>query len=243
MRRNKLFFGILISLFFVVETALGILLQCSSGRAVSVFSFLSVVLACLFCLLFMARTKAYLLTQTALIFTVAADYFLVLSNPQIKLPAMLAFLVTQLCYGLRIFLTDENEGRKRVEALVRIVLSFGIVIATAAVLGRDCDLLAPVSMLYYLHLLLNVVFAFLRFKRNAVLAFGLLLFILCDTLIGLAMLESYFPVNSDLIGRIVHPGFDLAWAFYLPAQMLLAVSLLPAFKGSCKNKERARDEL
>lgn len=227
MKRRKLLYVLSSALFVAVETVLGVLLQCSSGRAVSVCSFSSVVLACLFCLLFAKKQRAYFLTQTALICTVVADYFLVLSDPQIKLPAMISFLIAQLCYGARIYLTDENERRKRAEWPVRGLCSVGIVVATVAVLGKQCDWLAPVSMLYYTHLLLNIVFAFIRFKKNALLAFGLLLFILCDTLIGLAMLEDYFPVNAELIGRIVHPGFDLAWAFYLPSQMLLSCSLLP----------------
>ena len=38
----------------------------------------------------------------------------------------------------------------------------------------------------------------------------------------------YLPIgDGSLLSRILYPGFDLAWAFYLPSQMLLAVSLLP----------------
>jgi hypothetical protein len=46
--------------------------------------------------------------------------------------------------------------------------------------------------------------------------------------VGFAFLDGYLTVEKgSLIDRINHPGFDLAWAFYLPSQMLLAVSLLP----------------
>ena len=54
------------------------------------------------------------------------------------------------------------------------------------------------------------------------------LFLLCDTVIGLSFLDGYLAVDkTSLIYRIIHPGFDLAWAFYLPSQMLLSISLLP----------------
>lgn len=60
------------------------------------------------------------------------------------------------------------------------------------------------------------------------MAVGLTLFLLCDTLVAFAFLDSYLTVaEGSLIDRINHPGFDPAWAFYLPSQMLLAVSLLP----------------
>ena len=66
------------------------------------------------------------------------------------------------------------------------------------------------------------------FSKNPLLAIGLVLFILCDTVIGLSLIDTYLPVAKDsLMYRIIFPGFDLAWAFYLPSQALLAVSLLP----------------
>jgi hypothetical protein len=64
------------------------------------------------------------------------------------------------------------------------------------------------------------------------MAVGLTLFLCCDTVIGLSFLNGYLPVGeSTALHRVIHwlthPGFDPAWAFYLPSQMLLAVSLLP----------------
>ena len=77
-------------------------------------------------------------------------------------------------------------------------------------------------------MLCNVVFAFLSFSQNPLLAIGLVLFALCDTVIGLDLLDAYLPAFRDsAINKLLHPGFNLAWMFYLPSQALLAISLLP----------------
>ena len=95
-------------------------------------------------------------------------------------------------------------------------------------LGTAADAVAIVSMFYYANLLVNIVFAFCQPHVTRLLAIGLTLFILCDTLIGLSCLDAYVAISEDsFIWKLIHPGFDLAWAFYLPSQTLIALSLLP----------------
>jgi hypothetical protein len=128
----------------------------------------------------------------------------------------------------RILLMTEGVRARRIQLLCHFVFSLLMVFATAAVLGANCDFLAMISMVYYANLALNIVFAFGCFKKNPLLALGLLLFICCDTCVGIAMLDGYMAFSKDsLLYRMLHPGFDLVWAFYLPSQMLLALSLLP----------------
>ena len=102
------------------------------------------------------------------------------------------------------------------------------VVLTLCVLGANADPLAVVSMFYYANLITNAAFAFVNAKKNWLMGAGLILFILCDTVIGLSMLGGYITMSPDsFIYKVIHPGFDLAWAFYLPSQAILAVSLLP----------------
>ena len=141
---------------------------------------------------------------------------------------MSPFSVVQAAYFLRLYLEDENRTRRGVHVILRAVLSVVAVCVTVAVLGKNCDAVALVSVFYYANLILNAAFAFVSFGKNPIFAIGLALFILCDTVIGLSMIDSYLPVAKDsLFYRILSPGFDLAWTFYLPSQALLAVSLLP----------------
>ena len=210
--------------FIAVEAALGIIIHTAGGNMPR---FISVVIACTFCLLFAERTWAYALTQTALICTVFADFFLLALPEMRQLPAMLFFSVTQIAYFLRIYLDDESKTRRTWHITARAALSVIAVAATLLILGSAANAVAVVSMFYYANLIINVIFAFTDFKKSPALAIGLLLFSLCDAVIGLDFLDGYMTVPTDsFIYKIIHPGFDLAWGFYLPAQTLLALSLM-----------------
>ena len=96
------------------------------------------------------------------------------------------------------------------------------------VLGENTDALALVSMFYYANLILNIVFAFFNFKKSWVLIFGLICFLICDTFIGVSNMVAYINLeNNPFLYTLLNPGFNAAWAFYVPSQTLLAISLLP----------------
>ena len=229
-------------LFVAIQITLGVLLQILPGRLENILSFASVIHACLFCLLWIAPTRKYILTQAALLCTVGADYFLVLHQPQIKLPAMLFFLAAQLLYAARLWNEEDRLSRRRWHIPTRLLLSAIIVAVTLAVLRQNTDALALVSMLYYVNLILNLLFACLRFRSNPLLAVGFLLFLLCDTVIGLDMLNAYLPIPADSpMYAVLHPGFNLAWVFYLPSQTLLALSLLPFHRRRSARQEHSNE--
>ena len=224
--KSKRFWISLTAIYVCVQIALGVALQVTEGRAVVACQFGAIILACLFCAAFAEKSCAYAFTQLALVCTVCADYFLVWSQPMRQLPAMIFFLCVQIAYAARLYLLAGN-GERRAQLILHIALSALIVAVTAIVLGQSTDALAVVSMLYYVQLILNVVFAFARFRSRAILAIGFLLFLCCDTVIGLDMINAYLPIpDGALLYKIIRPGFNLAWAFYLPSQTLLSVSLL-----------------
>ena len=233
MIKNKKIIIALTALFLAAESVLGLLLQTSQGEIPINLRYTSVVFACLFCILFAEKSLSYLFTQIALLCTVGADFFLVYLDEIQQLPAMIFFSVVQIAYFLRLYFEDGNKTRRKVHLIVRASLSVAIILITLLVLGENSDAVAPVSMFYYVNLVLNAIFAFIFFKKNPVFAIGLLLFILCDTVIGFSLIDTYLPLAEDsFIYKIIYPGFDLAWAFYLPSQALLAVSLLPKHKSS-----------
>ena len=218
---------VLTALFVITETLIGIRFQ-TGGAPGAELRFLTVTLACAFCTLCAERSPVYLLTQLALCMTVAADYFLVLPPSPNQLPGMLFFSVAQLAYAARIFLTETSPKRRRIQLWLRVSLSILAPAATFAVLGASADPVAVVSVFYYAHLILNLIFAWMQFPREGLLAVGFLLFLGCDTAIGLLALNGYFAISPDsFLYTLLHPGFDLVWAFYLPSQMLLGMSLLP----------------
>ena len=227
MLKNKRLLLILSCLFVSAEITLGILIQ-TTDVGVRYVSYSSILLACTFCVLFFERAWGYAFTQLGLFCTVCADYFLVLTEPRRQLPAMLFFTVTQLAYFARLYTSDHDAKRRKCHLFVRICTSLSAIAATLIVLGDKTDAVALVSMFYYANLLINIVFAFLQPGITRLFAIGLLLFVLCDTLIGLSCLDAYLAIPKDsFLWTLLHPGFDLAWAFYVPSQTLIALSLLP----------------
>jgi hypothetical protein len=141
---------------------------------------------------------------------------------------MICFSVTQITYFLRIYFEDENQTRKKVHLVLRASLSLIILISTCLVLGKQTDVLALVSIFYYVNLVLNIVFSFFNFKNSWIFTIGLICFVICDTFIGLANIGPYIDLhNNPFLLKLLNPGFNVAWAFYVPSQTLLAISLLP----------------
>lgn len=226
MLKSKAFWITVTALYACVQTVLGVVMQVSDGRVINTCQFGAIILACLCCAVLAERSREYAFTQVALVCTVCADYFLVWTQPIKQLPAMAFFLCAQTAYAARLYLLACKTER-RVQLISRVALCAVIVGVTLAVLGHNADALAIVSMLYYAQLMLNVVFAFVKFRSRAVLAIGFLLFLLCDTVIGLDLINGYLPIPPDaLLYKIIRPGFNLAWVFYLPSQVLLSLSLL-----------------
>lgn len=235
MIRNKPLLILSTAIFCTVEAVLGVWLQLASGRTVAVVCFSSIVLACLFCGVFFAKKASYLLTQLALLFTLCADYFLVLIPQRQQLVGMLLFSVAQLLYFLRLLLDDPNRTRRRVHLITRCALTAIVLLVTVMVLKKATDALALVSMFYYTNLVVNLIFAFAQFRRQGLMAIGFVLFLLCDTVIGLAFIDPYFTIpEGSIIHFLLHPGFDPAWACYLPSQVLLSISLLPERLKECR---------
>ncbi len=227
MLKNSLARKLLCGAFLLTELTLGILLQALSGAAVTWCSYMAVLLACLFAFLFFSRTPLYYFTQAALLATVCADYFLVVRGAKQKLIAMLFFSVAQLCYFGRIFLTDTNKKRRTVHVLLRILLPLLTLLVTLLVLDGSADGVALVSMFYFANLLLNVAFSLALGEKPPLFAIGLLLFAFCDVFVGLSLIEGYLPLaEGGLLWHLAHPGFNLAWVFYVPSQALIALSLL-----------------
>ena len=224
----KRLLNITVVAFLGIEAVLGVLVQKTAFTLNVVVSFAVVVLACLFAILLFTKTKDYIFTQIALVCTVFADLFLVvITDQQYRALAMVFFSGTQICYALRIYFNQQNTKEKIIHLSARLSLIVISMIATVVVLKDKTDFLSLISLFYYANLLTNIVFAFVQAKKSVLFAVGLLLFALCDLFIGFPILEqSYIELQEGtFLYWIAHPGFNLAWAFYVPSQALLPLSL------------------
>ncbi len=204
--------------FLFAEGILYYLILTTQGSTLVASNFCSILLCFLF-VLAMGGTPLLILGMAG---TVAADYFLVICNPMEQLWGMVCFLIVQALYA--IFLHRQGYGRGWLAARLGVcTLIAGIALV---VLGKNADALAIVSVLYYANIVINAVMAFGRFSKFPKLAIGFILFILCDTVIGLQVASrGYLPiVKGSLLHRIIFMDFNLPWFFYLPSQVLIALT-------------------
>ncbi len=227
MLNNKKYKLPIIIAFSLIQLVLFFLVQTTSGNTNYTVSYLVVVLCCLFTFLYMEKSKDYVFTQIALVCTVMADLFLVAIHPIKQLPAMIFFSGTQICYFLRLYFNSRSEKEKRIHIILRAVASLISQIITIIVLRDKTDSVSLISMFYYANLIVNIVFAFVQYKKSPLFAIGLLLFLGCDTLVGLnALLSDYITSpNAQQICDAIFGALNWAWIFYVPSQALLALSL------------------
>lgn len=236
--------AVLFYLIHIEKAVSDINLRYLSIQVAVLFSFASLILE----LLFAEKSKGALLgkifnlkdgnaLRIAMLFTLAADYFLVAIPETNKMNGMICFMGTQAFIFLHIFLRDENRKRKIVHLSVRLVLSAALAVATLVVLGEGADALAIISVIYYANLLTSMIFSPSDKNGGKLLCLGLIFFALCDINVGLWVLNDMysggFPVDSFLY-KLLFSGIDLVWLFYIPSQTMIPLCLLSK-KSSTKN--------
>lgn len=214
----KLYKRLCTLVFLILEIILYYVILTSGGDMLIMSCYSSIILCFIYALAMLADP----LLIAALAGTVAADYFLVTFVPSRQLPGMACFLVVQAIYA--IFL--HRQGFQKIWLAIRLVPMVLITAITFLVLGKNADAVAILSVLYYANILLNMVMAFLKFKKFPMLAIGFLLFILCDTVIGLQVASGgYLPIKpGSALYQFLWMPINLAWLFYLPSQVLIALS-------------------
>lgn len=205
-------------LFVMAEAFLYGTILSAGGDVLVCSSYSAIALCFLFCLL----CSKELLLMMGMFFTLLADFCLVIQNPIQRLWGMIFFLGTQCCYAL--WLHRRNPNKYLLWA--RVILTVSAAVITKAVLGAKTDALAVVSVCYYANLIMNILSAFFKFREQKILTIGLCLFLLCDTVIGLQVAAStYLPISErSVLYGILFMNFNLSWFFYLPSQILIALT-------------------
>lgn len=227
--------------FVLVEIVLFVLIFTISGPAHKWISFVSILLCFLFSLGLISFSKSKILTQIGLFTTVIADVFLVLlSNYHVV--AMLFFSITQIAYFLRLLFDSSSKKEKLIHIIIRLVVVVAVVVTTILVLKEKLDALSLISMFYYANLVLNVIFAFVQIKKSVLFAIGLLCFAICDAFIGLqAAIGTYISVpENSFISQVVFSPFNWAWFFYVPAQVLIVLSIVFKEKKSSNSEQTTK---
>lgn len=211
---------ILSGVFLLVEAVLYYFVITASGETWTICAYTGIVLCFLHSLIYFRKEN--LLLIGGLLCTVGADYCLVVCSPIEQLGGMIFFLVAQSLYAAMLQL----RGKRRALLYVRIGLIVLAELITVLVLREKTDPLALVSLAYYANLIMNIVESFAEFKKNSLLSIGFVLFLLCDTVIGLQVAAGGYlniPQESWLY-QLIFSSFPLSWFFYLPSQVLISLS-------------------
>ena len=172
------------------------------------------ILLCLgFALLARVKWGGDWLVPLALALTAGADWFLLVRGDHYALGIAL-FLCVQTVYYLR-------QRRAGVPAAYPLRAGLALVAGLGLYL---LNLATPVNLLaglYFSQLLSNTILSWTRpGRRWRLFALGLTLFVGCDTCVGLF---NALPAASPL-----YPAVAVGmWLFYLPSQVLIALTALP----------------
>lgn len=205
--------------FLAAEAILYWFILTTGGQTLVTCEYLAIVLCFVYALI--CCRKPTLLMVAGLAFTLGADYCLVVANPTQQLWGMVFFMGAQTMYAIYLHLRSGNQ----ILLIIRMVL---VVLAEGVawmVLGDTLDPLAAVSMYYYANLIMNLVTSFAMFRTEKLLSIGFVLFLLCDTVIGLQVAcGGYLAIDeASLLYQIIFMPFHLSWFFYLPSQVLIAL--------------------
>lgn len=190
----------------------------NSGNSMSL-KYAGIILCLCFALYFAKDKNGYLITA-ALLFTAAADYFLLILNRH-YIYGVLLFIPVQILYMARLL----NVSRKHIiiEVILRIALPCLLFLALSAVPHPDnWKWLNLAVSIYFCNLFINGIKSFVCLGLHP-FSIGLLLFICCDVSIGLRMMTLH---------GVLYYLFSVAiWAFYLPSQVLITLSVSTNDKG------------
>ena len=217
--------------FLIAESILYYFILTAGGQTLVITSYTSIVLCFLFAL---QGIKTRPLMVAGLLCTVGADFCLVICSPIEQLWGMVFFLGAQTLYAIQLHKQQKNN----IILLIRIILTVVAALVAVLVLKENLDALAMVSVCYYANLIMNMVAAFTQWHKNKMLPIGFVLFILCDTIIGLQVAAGgYLPIaEGSMLYSLIFNGFNTSWMFYLPSQVLIALSCL--MKGTRDEKKK-----
>lgn len=171
------------------------------------------IILCIFFCFAAVPDKNDRLTALALLFTGAADLFLLVLNSHYII-GILFFCLVQFLYCLKLFAVTGKCVPQE------IVLRLGLPAAVTLMLGilGQCNLLNSLAAFYFCNLVINGIKSWIC-TGPGLFTLGLILFICCDICVGLF---NVIPEAGELY-RVVSIGM---WAFYLPSQVLIALTVI-----------------
>ncbi|MBK5242849.1 lysoplasmalogenase family protein [Clostridium sp.] len=166
------------------------------------------------------------LLKLGLFITIIADLCLVILDFYIF--GVVFFTLVQIIYCVRY--TNKNI-KKTLINLFTIFLFIVFTYAIVILFIEGINILLPISLFYVICLLSSVIKAIKASNNNLytpkskyMILLGMVLFLLCDTCVAFSNITILFPLSGYIMTRFQSIAYFLIWVFYLPSQLLLALS-------------------
>lgn len=172
------------------------------------------------------QSKNTFLLQLGLIFTIMADYIFLIHDDDYIL-AIGLFSIVQIIYSLRY-----REGNE-VERVMGFIIIYLLIVILYKLVNKnlvDIDFIIAIGIFYGICLLSSLKEALLLYKSdphksiNKMILFGMVLFLLCDINLGLNYTLGELQATSYILNLTRSISSISIWIYYLPSQMLLALS-------------------
>ncbi|MFA6889972.1 MAG: lysoplasmalogenase family protein [Bacilli bacterium] len=211
--------------FIGIEMVLYILfLWVTSGIVTSLLQYLSIMIVFLWVVVIPIKGTDQRFVQVALFLTLIADYFLVIQGSN-KEVALIFFNFVQIMYALRLYYHNSIHRWWRLGIRLGLMV-LSLVIAMNMVMSQF-DLLLGLTMVYFVNMVVNMMEAIFTDQKNWLFGCGLLLFIGCDIVVGLWNSQGYIIISQgSFFDWLIHIPINLAWVFYLPSQVFIALSVI-----------------
>lgn len=199
-------------------------LKIITGKTETIADYIVVISCFLFSLVYfiIKRNSNTLIFVIAFLFTILADTNLLILDDNYEL-GILEFIIVQFAYFwyiLKNMYTKDNYSYLIAIRLITIVI--GVI---ASLIVQTDKLLVCLVIIYISNLVINLIISIIPRKRNLLFSLGLFLFLLCDICVGCYNIGDIIDIsNTSLFYKIANLPFNIAWLFYHPSQVLLAIS-------------------
>lgn len=170
---------------------------------------------------FRNTTRDNAIMLAALFFTAISDLFILVLDKYYEI-GLVTFIIVQSLYLYRLY--SDRLKKIYITLAVRLGVMVALIITFAAL--NMLNLLIAECAIYITMLIANVVDAFIICKKslkNVLFAIGLTLFLGCDICVGLRNFGTV--LNVALPVWLINTVVVAIWAFYLPSQVLITLSV------------------
>jgi len=208
--------------FLIAELYLYVMLICFNSLInIKILSFLSILLCFIISLFMHCKTKDYYIMILALFFTLLSDIFFIFFDKLIVF-GLISLNITQILYFLRIYIDSEYEKKNLINRVIFIPLGL---IFCYLLLKERMDISSILWVIFIINLFINILFTIKEIGLNNFFPIGLLLLLMYSVSMMFVSLPNYININVPFIDFLIELPFDIKWAFYLPAVVVLTCSI------------------